>query len=136
MAGYLTPPAVGLGALAVAHVDRGRAALIVLLAGLVLILLSVRNLFGLAMVLLLTAGLYLAVHHADGPTQDAVLLMFGWTLLLGSVRDTMPGVVHGLSDAQALSKTFGLPAPLWVIFFVLAACAAVYCAAWLTAIYW
>jgi hypothetical protein len=135
MAGYLTPPAVGLGALALAHMERGGAALIVLLAALVLVLLSIRNLFGLATVFLLCAGLYLAVHQADGPTQDAVLLVLGWTLLRGSVRHTMPGLVHGLSDAQALSKTIGLPA-LWVNFFAVAACAAVYCAAWLTAPYW
>lgn len=135
MAGYLTPPAVGLSALALAHVERGGAALTVLLAALVLVLLSVRNVFGLATVFLLCAGLYLAVHQADGPTQDAVLLVLGWTLLLGSVRHTMPGLLHGLSDAQALSKTIGLPA-LWVIFFAVAACAAVYCAAWLTATYW
>ncbi|HEY6744814.1 MAG TPA: M50 family metallopeptidase [Mycobacteriales bacterium] len=136
MAGYLTPPAVGLGALAAAHVERGGAALMVLLGGVVLVLVSVRNVFGLAVVFLLSAGLYLAVHHADGPTQDAVLLVFGWTLLLGSVRDTMSGLVHGLGDAQALSKTIGLPARLWVIFFALTACAAVYCAAWLTVTYW
>jgi len=136
MAGYLTPPAVGLGALAVAHAERGAAALTVLLFGLVLVLLSVRNIFGLVVVLLLGAGLYRAVHHTAGPTQDAVLLVIGWTLLLGSVRHTVPGLVHGLSDAQALSKMVGLPAPLWVIFFALAACAAVYGAAWLTATGW
>ena len=65
-----------------------------------------------------------------------MLLVIGWTLLLGSVRHTVPGLVHGLSDAQALSKMIGLPAPLWTTFFALAACAAVYCAAWLTATYW
>ena len=136
MAGYLTPPAVGLCALAVAHAERGGAALTVLLFGLVLVLLSVRNIFGLGVVLLLSAGLYRAVHHADGPTQEAVLMVIGWTLLLGSVRDTVSGLVPGLSDAQELSRMTGFPALLWTTFFALAACAAVCCAAWLTATGW
>lgn len=136
MAGYLTPPAIGLGALALAHADLSSAALIVLLAGLVLVLLSTRNLFGLATVLLLGGGLYLAAHYASGPTQDTVLIVIGWTLLLGSVRDTMPGLVDGLGDAQNLSQLTGFPALLWASLFALGACAAVCCAVWLTATRW
>lgn len=136
MAGYLAPPAVGLAALAVAHADLGSAALIGLLAGLVLVLLSTRNLFGLATILLLGAGLYLAAHYASGPTQDTVLIVIGWTLLLGSVRHTVPGFVDGLSDAQSLSRMTPFPALLWVSLFALGACAAVCCAAWLTITRW
>jgi Peptidase M50B-like len=107
-----------------------------LLAGLVLVLLSTRNLFGLATVLLLGAGLYLAAHHTDGPTQDAVLIVIGWTLLLGSVRDTLPGFVDGLGDAHNLSQLTGFPALLWTSLFALGACAAACCAVWLTATRW
>ena len=136
MAGYLTPPALGLGVLALAHADRGGATLLVLLVGLVLVLLSTRNLFGLVTVLLLGAGLYLAAHHADGPTQDAVLVVLGWTLLLGSLRDTVPGFVGGLGDSQRLSEETGFPALVWTFLFVLGACAAVSCAFWLTLTRW
>jgi hypothetical protein len=57
-------------------------------------------------------------------------------LLLGSVRDAVPGLVNGLGDAQNLSQMTGFPALLWATFFALAACAAVGCAAWLTATRW
>lgn len=136
LAGYLTPPAVGLGGLALAHTQRSAAALVIMLVALALVLVMIRNVFGLVAVVGLGALVYAVVHDGGTDTQALLASALAWTLLFGSVRLTVSGMSGGTGDAHDLAKATHVPWVLWQTLFAGAACAAAAYASWLALYRW
>ncbi|GIG28488.1 M50 family metallopeptidase [Cellulomonas marina] len=127
LAGYPGPALVGLAAARV--LAEGRAALVLwkLLVVVVLVLLVVRNLFGLWTVLV-AGGLLVAVTQQASPeVQGVVAHALTGLLLLGSVRAVVElgrsrrrlrgGRRQDTSDAGQLAGLTGVPGTLWVALF-------------------
>ena len=124
-AGYAGPSVLGLGAAWL--LGRGYAVglLWLLLVALAVLLLQIRNLYGLWV--LLASGLVLAAVSwwAPAPGQVAVAHALTWFLLLGAPRAVSElrrsrrraGRGGGGSDADVLARLTPLPAPVWVAAF-------------------
>jgi hypothetical protein len=126
-AGYVGPALVGLlAALLLAH---GHAvgvlwALLVLLA---LLLLQIRNFFGLWAVLLAGTGLVVVTRWTPAEVQLVIAYVVTWFLLLGAPRAVVElqrerrrrRGRERTSDAAALARLTRLPAVVWVGFFLL-----------------
>ncbi|WP_332248755.1 M50 family metallopeptidase [Cellulomonas bogoriensis] len=120
LAGYPAPALVGLGAAALlAH---GRAVgllwLVLLLLG--LLLLQIRNLFGLWVVLVCGVATFGVSWWAPPEAQSAVAFTVTWFLLLAAPRTVMELARSrrrdrsGQSDADQLARVTGVPALVWL----------------------
>jgi hypothetical protein len=135
LAGYLTPPVLGAGAAALLATHRVTLLLWLVLALLALVLLVIRNWYGV-LALLVTAGAVFAVTWLAAATTRAVFgYAVAWFLLFGGVRPVFElarsrgrarrrGRPTG-SDADQLAALTGVPGGLWVLLFALVAVAAV-----------
>ena len=119
-AGYPGPALVGLGAAALLAADRPVLLLWCVLALLALLLLQIRNLFGLWVVLVCAVGAF-AVTWWTGPTvQSGVAHTLTWFLLLGAPRAVVELAVSRRggrgrsSDADQLGRLTHLPGAVWV----------------------
>lgn len=129
-AGYLAPAALGLGS--VLLVDGGHTpwALYAGLATLALMLLYIRNWFGLVVVGLSGAGVGLLIWRAPERVQDFAALTFAWFLLVAAPRMTIDLWSHRrrmrtrTTDADILARLTFLPAPVWNAIFLLLTLAA------------
>jgi hypothetical protein len=94
-----------------------------LLAALALLLLQIRNWFGLLSVLVTGGALFAVSWWADATWQVAVAYGMSWFLLLGSVRPVVE--LQGersrgrarTSDADLLARLTGVPGICWVLLF-------------------
>ena len=129
-AGYPAPAVLGIGVAAL--VSRGYAvgALWLLLVLLALVLVQVRNLYGLWAVLA-TAGVLVAVTAAAPVSvQVAVAHLVAWLLLLGAPRAVLELAATRRrrgpdgSDPGQLAALTHVPAALWVLLFALVTVAA------------
>lgn len=122
-AGYLG--SLGFGALLVLGAARSRRdRAVVALLGLALLavtLLFVRTAFGFAYGLLAGAGLLLVARRLPEAVSDAVLRVLGAVSCLYAVWDIASDVllrdVPG-SDASALARLTGIPAPAWGVLWI------------------
>ncbi len=136
-AGYLAPAALGLGSVALVRAGRTDIALYAGLAVLALMLLFIRNWFGLLVVGLTGAGAALLVWKADQRVQDFAALTFSWFLLIAAPRTTLDLWSHRrrartrTSDADILARLTHLPAGVWNLLFLLLTGAALGTAVWL-----
>jgi len=127
LAGYPAPAVVGLGVAWL--VSRGYAvgALWSLLVLLALVLLQIRNWYGLLAVLV-SAGVLVAVTGwASTTVQVAAAHVVTWVLLLGAPRAVIELAVRRTrrsSDAGQLARLTHVPAPVWVVLFGLVTIAA------------
>lgn len=120
LAGYPGPAFLGLAAAAVLATGRSLGVLWGLLALLALLLLQIRNLFGLWSVLVTGAALTAVSVWAPPTAQSAVAYAVTWFLLLAAPRAVLE--LHrsrrrgrgGASDADQLAGLTGVPAPVWV----------------------
>jgi len=125
-AGYVSAPLLGAGAawlLAARHVT---ATLWLALALLLVTVFVVRNVYGVAAVLI-TAAAVLAVSWLASPVLQAVFgYACAWFLLLGGVRPVfeLRGRRRRTSDADQLARLTGMPAGAWVFVFAVIALAA------------
>lgn len=124
-AGYVGPGLFGLGAAAVLHTGHAVALLWGFLTLLTLLLLQIRNWFGLWSVLASGAVVFAVSWWAPGPAQSAFAYLLTWFLLLAAPRavleigrDHRRGGDHA-SDAGQLARLTRIPAVLWVGFFLL-----------------
>jgi hypothetical protein len=145
LAGYVTPPLLGVGACALLATHRVTLLLSLLLALLLVTLVMVRNMYGVLSVLV-TAGALFAVIWLAGPAlRAAFAYAVAWFLLFGGVRPVAeltrtrsrtvrlpPGRrlasgrgTPGMSDADQLAWLTRVPAGLWVTLFALVAIGAV-----------
>lgn len=124
-AGYPAPTAVGLVAAVLLSRGYALAALWAAVLLLALLLVWIRNFFGLSVVLL-AAALVVAVSWWAPPEAKVALAHLGtWFLLFGAPRAVVE--LHRLrrrghgqgSDADQLARLTGIPGGLWVALFAL-----------------
>ncbi|ANC31542.1 M50 family metallopeptidase [Isoptericola dokdonensis] len=123
-AGYVGPGLVGLGAAWLLRAGYAVGLLWLLVVLLALLLLKIRNWFGLWSVLVSGALLVAVSWWLDPQAQSAVAYAVTWFLLLGSVRPVFElqaqrsrGRARS-SDADQLGRLTGVPAVVWVGVFV------------------
>lgn len=123
-AGYVGPALLGLGAAALVSAGYAVAMLWALLLGLALLLLKIRNFFGLWIVLLCGAGVVAVTGWLDEPVQVAVAHVLAWFLLLAAPRPVLELFAErrrggaGGSDADQLGRLTFVPAPVWAVVFL------------------
>lgn len=130
MAGYIAPAILGLGIQLL--ISQGRIFLgVIILAILLLgIFLSIRNIWGLLVVLPLLVGFYYLLQF-DAHLQTMLLLLIGTFLIVASLKPIIELQVQRMrgeaedSDADQLAKlTFVIPGSIWVFLFFLISLAA------------
>ncbi|MFJ9023527.1 M50 family metallopeptidase [Streptomyces sp. NPDC102259] len=122
-AGYTAPPLLGLGGASLLGAGRITLLLWVATALLVVMLVMIRNAYGVLTVVL-TGGTFLLVSWLAGPqVQAAFAYAVVWFLLLGGVRPAFELQAKrsragaGDSDADQLSRLTHVPAGLWLFLF-------------------
>jgi hypothetical protein len=122
-AGYTAPPLLGLGGAALLGAGHITALLWLATALLVVMLVMIRNAYGVLTVLV-AGGAFLGVSWFAGPqVQAAFAYAVVWFLLLGGVRPPFELQAKrrrgraGDSDADQLARLTPLPARLWLFFF-------------------
>ncbi|QAY69812.1 M50 family metallopeptidase [Xylanimonas protaetiae] len=135
-AGYVGPGLVGLGAARLLREGYAVGLLWLLVALLALLLLKIRNLFGLWSVLVAGVALVLVSWFLSEPVQSAVAYAVTWFLLVGSVRPVLELQTQRFrrkarqSDADQLARLTGLPGLFWVGVFLLVTLGALVLGAW------
>ena len=135
-AGYVGPGVVGLGAAWLLREGYAVGLLWLLVLLLALLLLKIRNLFGLWSVLVAGVGLVLVSWFLDEPVQSAVAYAVTWFLLLGAVRPVLELQAQRFrrrarqSDADQLARLTGLPGLFWVGVFLVVTVGALALGAW------
>ena len=135
-AGYVGPALFGLGAAALLATGYAVAVPWAVLALLTLLLLQIRNFFGLWAVLVTGAAVAAVTAWLPPQGQAAFAAAVTWFLLLAAPRTVLE--LQGArsrrrapdSDADQLARLTGLPALLWVGLFLLVDVAALALAAW------
>ena len=125
LAGYPGPALFGLAAAFV--LSRGYAVGLLwgLLLALVLLLLQIRNLFGLWSVLAFSTLVFAVSWWGSEQVQSGFAHLLTWFLLLAAPRAVLElqhsrrGGAGRNSDADQLRRLTGVPALLWVTFFAL-----------------
>jgi len=145
LAGYITPPLLGVGACALLAAHRVTLLLALLLVLLAVTLVMVRNWYGVLSVLVTAGALVAVCWLADPALRAAFAYAVAWFLLFGGVRPVAelartrtkavrlpagrrlasgrPG--PGMSDADQLAWLTRVPAGVWVTLFALVAIIAV-----------
>jgi hypothetical protein len=128
LAGHSGPALLGLGSAALLAQGRAVAQLWGLLLLLALMLLSIRNLFGLWVVLVFGVAVA-ALTRADPVVQSAAAYTLTWFWLLAAPRTVLELARSrrrsgGSSDADQLAGVTRVPAPLWVLVLLLITLAA------------
>lgn len=135
LAGYPGPALVGLGAAWLVGLGHPAAALWAVLVLLSLVLVQIRNWFGLWSVLVAGAAVFALTWWAPGAWHAAGAVALSGFLLVGAVRTVLELQSarrreargrHGTTDADQLARVAGLPAIVWVAAFLVfaLACAA------------
>jgi hypothetical protein len=141
LAGYITPPLLGVGACALLDAHRVTLLLSLLLVLLAVVLVMVRNWYGVLAVLMTAGALFAVTWLADPALRAAFAYAVAWFLLFGGVRPVAelartrtkavrlppgrrlasgrPG--QGMSDADQLARLTRVPAGVWVTLFALVA---------------
>lgn len=123
-AGYPGPALLGLGAALLLAAGHALAVLWIGVALLLVMLLQMRNVWGLLVVLLAGAGVFAVSWWADDQAQSLVAYAAAWFLLIAAPRPVFElqarrrhGGSRG-SDADALAKLTPLPGIAWVGIFL------------------
>lgn len=122
-AGYVGPGLLGLGAAAMLAHHRAVGLLWALLILLALLLIQVRNWFGLWSILLSAAVVFGVSWWLEPQVQSAFAYVLTWFLLLAAPRPVLELQAHrrrarGTSDADQLARLTRLPGIVWVGFFL------------------
>lgn len=118
-AGYVGPAVLGLGAAWLTSQGHAVAVLWALLLLLTLVLVQIRNWFGLWSVLVTGAALVAVTWWASPGWQSATAYAITWFLLLGAPRPVLELLAHrgAGSDADVLAKLTHVPGLVWVLVF-------------------
>ena len=123
-AGYVGPSVVGLGAAYLLSRGHAVGVLWALLALLALLLVQIRNFFGLWSVLVAASMIFALTRWAPADAQLVASYVVTWFLLLGAPRPVLElqaqrrrGIGRS-SDADALARLTRLPGLVWVGFFL------------------
>ena len=118
-AGYLAPSALGLVCIGLVAAEHTAWALWAGLATLALMLLHIRNWFGLVVVGLAGGAVAVLIWRTTSDVQDAAASVFAWFLLVAAPRSTLDLWSHRrrsrtrTSDADILARLTHLPAGVW-----------------------
>jgi hypothetical protein len=130
-AGYIAPSLFGLGGAALLGLGHVTALLWVCVGLLALMLLMLRNFYGLISVLITGVIAFIVSWYADARVQAGFAYLAVWFLLFGGVRPVFElqwqrrtGRAPN-SDADQLAKLTRTPGALWVTMFVFVALGAV-----------
>ena len=125
LAGYLGPGLLGLGAAAMLGAGHAVGLLWAVLALLALLLLQIRNFFGLWSVLVSGVVVFVVSWFLPTQAQSAFAYLVTWFLLLAAPRTVVELQAQrargagGGSDADQLARLTRLPGLLWVGVFLL-----------------
>jgi hypothetical protein len=111
-AGYLGSSAFGLGAAKLISVGHAVAVLWLSLLLLAVLLVTVRNSFGVFVVVATGVVLYLVARYAPVGTETVVAYLITWFLLLSGVRMVLEHGSHA-GDAAILASATHVPRVLW-----------------------
>jgi hypothetical protein len=129
-AGYLAPSALGLASLWLVGAGHTPWALWAALVTLALMLLYVRNWFGLLVVALAGGAVAVLIWRTPTEVQDVAASVLAWFLLVAGPRTALDLWSHRrrvrtkTSDADLLARLTHLPAAVWNVFFLLSTAAA------------
>ncbi|HEY2192995.1 MAG TPA: M50 family metallopeptidase [Actinomycetospora sp.] len=126
LAGYLTPPLLGLAGAAVLVAGNAWG-----------ILASAAFLFGVAFLfahnglanlvtLIAAAGIVLVLWRGSTFLQVTVAIVVIWWLLIGGVRSAVIMATDGGSDAAVMGRRYLLPAVIWKLFWITVALVCLY----------
>lgn len=126
LAGYSAPPLVGLGLLAMSdhHAPLAWVLLVVLL---VVMVVFIRNWFGLLVVLLAGTAVWQLHAHGGAALQEGALRVLAGLLMFGGLRAACELWPHRrrsarrTSDADLLARLTHVPAAGWNLLFILVA---------------
>lgn len=122
-AGYVGPSLIGLGAAYLVGIGHAVGVLWIAVLLLALLLVQIRNFFGLYAVLLVGAATFVISWWGSGSLQAVVASTGTWFLLLGTPRTVLEMQSHRwrggsrTTDADLLARLTGLPGLVWVAFF-------------------
>jgi hypothetical protein len=124
-AGYLAPAALGLLAALLLADGRSVGLLWLLLALTAALLLWVRNGYGLVVLLVGGAGVFLVTWYGDGRVQSVAAYLIAWLLLLAAPRPLVELLRAGrrrgrTSDPDQLAGLTRVPAVLWILLLLVA----------------
>jgi len=125
-AGYLGPAVVGVAAALMLGAGLSLGLLWSYLLLLALMLLQIRNFYGLLVVLVAGGGLVAITWYLSAPAQSAVAYLITWVLLVAAPKPVLELARqrrrgHGShSDVDQLARLTQVPAVLWTGFFLLA----------------
>ncbi|MEO9138152.1 MAG: M50 family metallopeptidase [Jatrophihabitans sp.] len=125
LAGYLGPALLGLGAAGLLHFGHAVALLWIVLALLALLLVQIRNWFGLWSVLVAGTVVFAVSWWAAPAMQSAFAYAGTWFLLLAAPRPVIElqqsrrRRPSGTSDADVLGRLTHTPGTLWVGVFLM-----------------
>lgn len=136
MAGYVGPGLIGLGAAALLRAGYAVGVLWLLLGLLTVLLVQIRNWFGLWSIALTATVLFVVSWFAPEQVQSAFSYLVTWFLLLAAPRPVVE--LHRSrrrgrardSDADQLARLTHLPAPVWILFSLLVTVAAAALGGW------
>ncbi|MPZ94340.1 MAG: M50 family peptidase [Propionibacteriales bacterium] len=124
-AGYVGPALVGLGAAYLLGAGRAVGLLWLLLLLLAVLLVQIRNWFGLWSVLVTAALVFAVSWWLPERTQSAFAYLVSWFLLVAAPRPVIELQAERwrrrtpTSDADQLATLTGVPALVWIGFFLL-----------------
>lgn len=124
-AGYFAPAALGLLVAALVQLDRTMWALWFALGALALMLLHIRNWFGLLVVALAGMGVAAVVWWAPERIQHSAAMLTAWFMLIAAPRTAIELWSHRrrrrsrTTDADVLARLTHIPAVIWVGVFLL-----------------
>lgn len=125
-AGYLAPAVAGLGAALLLAGGHSLALLWLAVGWLSLMLLQIRNVYGLLVLILCGAAAGLASWYLPGTTLSLLAYLLTWLLLFAAPKPVLElmaqrrrGTARG-SDVDQLTRLTRLPAVLWELIFLLA----------------
>lgn len=135
-AGYTAPAIVGLILAALIGINKPGLALSAALIVLALMLLHIRNWFGLLVIVIAGAFTAILVVLPNSTAQQAAALLLAWFLLLAAPRPVLEMWAQRRrtrsrsSDADILARVTHLPAIVWAGFFLVFNLAALALGAW------
>ncbi len=136
LAGYTGPALLGLAAAALLGHGHAVAVLWSVLVLLALLLVQIRNLFGLWSVLVTGALVFAASWWLPGSAQSAFAYLLTWFLLTAAPRPVLELTAHRRrarvrdSDADQLARLTYVPAPFWVAAFLVVTSGALALGGW------
>ena len=118
-AGYIGPGVLGFGAAWLTSRGHAVGMLWILLVMVALMLVQIRNWFGLWSVLVTTAALVAVTWWGSGAVQSASAYAITWFLLIGAPRPVLELLAHRTpgSDSSVLARLTHIPGLIWVLVF-------------------